>query len=315
MELTLASQWEDNSEEWLIPQLLCDSLTLLSGEPKSGKTALACHLIRSLITKEPILSLIPTQKKITVAWMGFDSRWRREVKERVPELENHLYFATSRVYSAEEDWDSLANLMVEKQINFLVVDHLYGLSDGADLDRQNQAQAVFSPLLKLIETTGAGVLLLTQAGKSSGGRAAHSVALEGIARWLLRLTPSNTKKTLIALGNNAESKVFPIKLTPSKIALTERVEKVHNEKPGTADGGLPARANFILDNAPPEVRGGVKILGKWFSEQNKGVNTPGSGRDAVNNLIKGGLLARDGKRGKIIAGPKLVTALSACVVV
>ena len=73
--------------------------------------------------------------------------------------------------------------------------------------------------------------------------------------------------------------------------------------------------NFILDNAPPEVIGGVKILGKWFSEQNKGVNTPGSGRDAVNNLIKGGLLARDGKRGKIIAGPKLVTALSACVVV
>lgn len=93
------------------------------------------------------------------------------------------------------------------------------------------------------------------------------------------------------------------------------MEKVHTEKPGSADGGLPERANFILDNAPPEVRGGVKILGKWFSEQNKGVNTPGSGRDAVNNLIKGELLAREGKRGRVVAGPKLVTSLSTRVVV
>jgi len=189
------------------------------------------------------------------------------------------------------------------------------LSDGADLDRQNQAQSVFAPLLKLIETTGAGVLLLTQAGKSSGGRAAHSVALEGIARWLLRLTPSNTKKTLTALGNNAESKVFPISLSPYKIELTEKVEKIRESRTSSADGTLPERANFILDNAPLEVRGGVKILGKWFAEQNKGVNTPGSGRALVNNLIKGGLLVREGSRGQIVAGPKLVTSLSTRVVV
>ena len=97
MELTLASDWEDNSEEWLIPQLLCDSITLLSGEPKSGKTALACHLIRSLITKEPILNVVPTQKKLSVVWMGFDSRWQREVKERVPDLLEHIYFASPKI--------------------------------------------------------------------------------------------------------------------------------------------------------------------------------------------------------------------------
>ena len=307
MELTLASDWEDNSEEWLIPQLLCDSLTLLSGEPKSGKTALACHLVRSLITKEPILNVTPTQKKITVAWMGFDSRWQREIKERVPDLLDHIYFPSPKVYSETEEWDALANLMIERKINYLVVDHLYLFSDGADLDRQNQAQAVFAPLMKLIEKTGAGVLLLTQAGKGSGGRAAHSVTLECTSRWLLRLTSSASRKTLTGLGNNAESRVFPIKLSPSEIELTVKAEKVKKLEPGTADGGLPARAKFILANAPVEARRSVTELGEWLVTQNQGLNTRGSGISAINDLIAGDLLSRKGNRGEIICGPNLVT--------
>ena len=42
MKIELGSDWfESKSEEWVIPGLVCDSLTLISGEPKSGKTSLA----------------------------------------------------------------------------------------------------------------------------------------------------------------------------------------------------------------------------------------------------------------------------------
>ncbi|MTA72522.1 MAG: AAA family ATPase, partial [Actinobacteria bacterium] len=109
MDVILASDWEEESEEWLIPSLLCDSLTLLSGEPKAGKTALACHLVRSLVLKTEILGKQPTQKKIKVAWMGFDFKWRREIKARLPDLGKSLYFLSTVDYKATDQWDELEN--------------------------------------------------------------------------------------------------------------------------------------------------------------------------------------------------------------
>jgi hypothetical protein len=306
MNLVLASEWEDSSEEWLIPSLLCDSLTLLSGEPKTGKTALACHLVRSLITKIEILGMHPTQKEMKVAWMGFDCNWRREVKERLSDLSDQIYFPNTVDYKQEDEWKDLANQMKEKGINFLVIDHLYGLSAGADLDRQNQVQSVYAPVMKLIETTGAAVLLLTQAPKGGGGRAAHSVASEGLARWLLRLTGSGKIKKLIALGNNGEPKTFKMELTPFKIQLQSSKSTTDLYEARPADGGLPDRARYIIENAPEEALLGVKQLGIWFGSQDKGRKGSESGRSAINDLIKGGLLAREGRRGKIVCGPNLV---------
>lgn len=306
MNLVLASEWEDGSEEWLIPFLLCDSLTLLSGEPKTGKTSLACHLVRSLLTKVEILGMHPTQKDIKVAWMGFDFKWRREVKERLPDLLDKIHFPNTVDYKQADEWKELANQMIEKGINLLVIDHLYGLSAGADLDRQNQIQAVYAPIIELIETTGAAVLLVTQGARGGGGRAAHSVASDGTARWLLRMTGAGKIKKLTAVGNNAESKIIKMELTPFKIQMqsSKSTTDLYEAKP--ADGGLPDRARFIVENAPDDALMGVKQLGIWFGSQDKGRNGSESGRSAINDLLRGGLLAREGRRGKIVYGPNIV---------
>lgn len=306
MNLVLASEWEDGSEEWLIPFLLCDSLTLLSGEPKTGKTSLACHLVRSLLTKIEILGMHPTQKDIKVAWMGFDFKWRREVKERLSDLLDQIYFPNTVDYKQAGEWKELANQMIEKGINLLVIDHLYGLSAGADLDRQNQTQAVYAPIIELIETTGAAVLLVTQGARGGGGRAAHSVASDGTARWLLRMTGAGKIKKLTAVGNNAESKIIKMELTPFKIQeqISKSSSDLHSARP--SDGGLPDRARFILENAPDEALMGIKRLGAWFGSQGMGRNGNESGRIAVTDLMRGGLLAREGRRGKIVNGPNLV---------
>jgi hypothetical protein len=194
--------------------------------------------------------------------------------------------------------------MMALGINFLVIDHLYNYANEADLDRQNQVQMVFGPIMKLIEQTGCSILLLTQGARGQGGRAAHSVAIEGQARWLLRLSSGKKNKTLTTMGNNAESRAFQIKLTPQEIALIEGKSESKERK--LADGGLPDRAHYILNNAPLEVRESTTKLGVWLCSQNLGLNTPRSARTAINNLIAGGLLARDGIKGRIIKGPKLV---------
>jgi hypothetical protein len=304
MKVVLASEWIEESEEWLIPHLLCDSLTLISGEPKSGKTSMAGHIVRSLVLKQEILGFKPTEKAIKVAYMGFDFKWKREISDRLDDLTNLIYLPDSATYNSTEEWDSLADQMIALGINFLVIDHLYNYANEADLDRQNQVQMVFGPIMKVIEKTGAAVLLLTQGARGQGGRAAHSVAIEGQARWLLRLSAGKKNKTLTTMGNNAESRVFQIRLTPKILELIEGKPDSKERKP--ADGGLPDRARYIMDNSPIEARESTTKLGIWLAAQNLGPNTPKSARTSVNNLIKGELLARNGVKGPIIKGPKYV---------
>jgi hypothetical protein len=304
MKLILASEWDGDSEEWLIPNLVCDSLTLISGEPKSGKSSLACHIVRSLVLKQEILGFKPKDQEFKVAYMGFDFKWQRETRDRLLDLVDQVYFPTSATYKSVDEWDSLGDQMIALGINFLVIDHLYNYSNEADLDRANQVQMVFNPIMKLIERTGAAVLLLTQGARGQGGRAGHSVAIEGQARWLLRLSSGTKKKTLTTIGNNAETRTFTIQLTPESLELAEAKSGSQELKP--ADGGLPDRARYIMDESPYEARESSTKLGKWLATKNIGLNSDKSARTAVNNLIKAELLARDGTKGRIIKGPKLV---------
>jgi RecA-family ATPase len=304
MELVKASDWKESSQEWLIPGFLCDSLTLLSGEPKSGKTSLACHLISALVNGTNFLGEQPTQNNLKVAYMGFDFKWQREVRERLSGVADKVFLATSANYKEESEWAALSAQIKALGINLLVIDHLYNFSDGADLDRQNQIQPVFKPIMSLIKETGVAVLLLTQGARGQGGRSAHSVAIDGQARWLLRLSASAKLKTLNALGNNAETKTIKIALSPKQLELiskpAEKMAKPNSERE------LADRARFIIGTAPKEVLRTATALGTWLSQQDIGLGNPRSGRTAVNNLISGELLARDGVKGPIIAGPRLV---------
>ena len=305
LRVVLGSEWKESSEEWLIPTLICDSLTLLSGEPKTGKTALACHIIRALITGQTIINCQPIEKDFRIGIMGFDSKWRREIQNRIPELLELVYFIDPINYKSTEEWDLLNNEVVRLNINYVVVDHLYGLGAGAELDRQYQVQEVLLPLHSLMNNAGVGILLIAHAPKGSNGRAGHSVATEGAARWLLRIKGFKKTRTLESLGNNGETQTRKIVLTPSTLKLTDSQDG--SEKVGkNPDGQLPSRAIFILENCPEDIRNNVKAMGKWLSEQNQGISSPAAGRTAINHLITARLLSRNGPKGYITAGPKLV---------
>lgn len=309
MRIIQGSEWIEKSEEWLIPSLICDSLTLLSGEPKTGKTSLACHIARALISGTEILESQPNVSNYRIGWMGFDSKWRREIQTRIPDLMKNVFFIDPIGYKDLAQWTQLTAEFQKLNLDFLIIDHLYGFGAGADLDRQYQVQEVLVPLNRFMAETNAGVLLLAHAPKGSDGRAAHSMASEGAARWLLRLRGFGKVRTLDSLGNNAEADKRRIKLTPHLISLADApVKNLQNSKP--ANGGLPERARFILDNCPTDFRSSARAIGKWLSEQGIGIETVESGRTAVNVLLKSKLLKRISAKGEITAGPKLVQELS-----
>ncbi len=304
MAIVLGSDWVEESEEFLIDGLLCDSLTLISGQPKSGKSALALHIAQALLGEEVILDRNVKRNVETIGWMGFDLKWKRELKDRSPELVKKTYFIDAIHHSQIQEWEALARDIKELNIGLLVIDHLYGLAGRAELDKQYEVQAVLQPIMNLINTCNIPVVLLTQAGKANDGRAAHSVAIEGVARWLIRITGSGkSPRTLSMVGNNGASERLKIYLDPSRLEFVREI-KAEN-KPRQREVNLPEKARQILNRAPQELFSNASALGKWYSEQGLGIRTPGSGRTFINNLIKAELFTKDSVTGLITRGPKL----------
>jgi len=63
------------TEPWLIEGMVCPWLTLLSGQPKHGKTILAGHIATALINNEPLLGKQIKSAEHFIGWMGFDGGW------------------------------------------------------------------------------------------------------------------------------------------------------------------------------------------------------------------------------------------------
>ena len=61
----------------------------------------------------------------------------------------------------------------------------------------------------------------------------------------------------------------------------------------------------VDNDCPAENRKSAVAAGKWMVEKGF-VNSPGYGRNRINAMLSTGLLRRDGIKGPLIAGPKLL---------
>ena len=304
MAVTRASEWTESEEEWIVEGLICDSLTLISGLPKTGKSALALHVIRSLITGEPILQKEVKKTFNRIGWMGFDFKWQREVSERAPDLLDNIFYIDPVHYQNNEGWNQVIQEMAKLQLDFLVIDHLYGLGSGAELDRQHAAHTVLAPIQQIVQQLEIPILLITQAAKMSNGRAAHSVAFEGLARWMLRISgQGKLTRKIEAIGNNSATEELKVRLNPKELEILGSSKT--DRKPRKREINLPERARSILLNATLEDLSDATRLGKWVAKQGWGINTVGSGRQFVINLIDAGLLSRESSNSPITRGPNL----------
>ena len=305
--LTNALEWKPKELNWLIPGLLCNSITLLSGEAKMGKTLFAGNLARALINQTEILGKQPRQGEFRIAWMGFDLDWQQEFTNNFDDIRGNVWFANSTNFKNLDRWQELAKQCYMHSINLLVVDYLCGLAPGVDLNYSHFVDEAFYPLLEFFNATNIPILLLHHANKTGSGRAANSVLIEAKARLIGRISGQQNKKnkTIEFIGNQIETHKLSVVIKPEGVEFAEGKPKKKEKSDSDEIGLLLLQAKVFNKECPPEMRKSAVKAGQWMVEK-QFAGTSGYGRKRINEMLSAGLLKRNGEKGPLIAGPKLL---------
>jgi len=287
--------------------MVCPWLTLLSGQPKHGKTILAGHIALALINNEPLLGKAVKPDEHNIAWMGYDGGWKEEIITRLKSRSNNKITLYSPIRTIDETaWRNLALDLKESGTTLFILDHLYGMAGTLGLNDANNFAILANLLRPIYEDFKIPVLVLAQAGKGefSNGRAAHSVPLEGEARSLLRLYEKRAhgyRKLDISSNTNGEEKLA-IRLTPEQIEFKESKEKVTREVTDR-DSFEPVKnlleSTKIFGEITSWTDAGRRLTALGYSRNHN------AGRSMANRYREQGLLKKDA--GIIVKGDSFLS--------
>lgn len=301
---------EQETEPWLVEGMVCPWLTLLSGQPKHGKTILAGHIATALINGEPLLGKQVKSGRHKIAWMGYDGGWRNEINSRLKSRANNQIATYAPIRTIDELlWREFAAALKEDDTTLFILDHLYGMAGTIGLNDANNFAILANLLRPIYEEFKIPVLVLAQAGKGefSNGRAAHSVALEGEARSLLRLyekRPHGYRKLDISSNTNGEERLA-IRLTPEVIEIREIKEKPPRDVKGRET--IEIAKKLLLEPAVQEELTSWTGAGRALARMGYSKNES-AGRSMANRMKEQRLLKLE--NGRIVRGDSLLSLAS-----
>lgn len=305
INLTKIDEYQDEQQDWLIKDVLCPWLTLLSGQPKHGKSIFAGHIAISLIQQESLLGREVIGGKHVVAWLGYDAGWKQEVSFRWREPSKGQIFLCDSLRSLDEVlWRELAEKLVLKGVTLLIIDHLYGMAGALGLNDAEQVAIITNLLRPFYEEYGIAVLLLAQAGKGqfTNGRAAHSVAIEGEARALIRISDKKTggSRKIDLISNTSGEETFRVKLAPDSIEIIQSKSSIIADK---SQRIAPDEVRDFLSKANPSEMKSWSGVGREIHRLGLSKN-PSAGRTKSKRWREQGLIKMES--GVVVPGDSLI---------
>jgi hypothetical protein len=305
IKLTRINEFYEAPEDWLIKDLLSPWLTLLSGQPKHGKSILAGHMAMSLIHQELFLGREVSGTNHLIAWIGYDAGWKQEVTQRWGNRSQNQIILIDTIRSLDSGvWLELAKSLKSNGVTLLVIDHLYGLAGALGLNDAEHFAVIANLLRPIYEDFGIAVLLIAQAGKGqfSNGRAAHSVAIEGEARALIRISDKKRDGTrnLELVSNISGDEMLRVRLTPETIELTQSKSAIDKT---TSQRESPDLVRKFLAKADPLQLTSWSGVGRELMRIGFSISDNG-GRSMAKRWEEQGLLKLES--GRIVAGNSLI---------
>ena len=286
--------YPDCQSNWPIDGLLCPYITILSGQPKVGKSSISLHMVISMITGEKFLGRTVNLEKNKVAWMGFDSGWVNELRNNSQhKTDGSLLLQNPLTSLALDDWRLLGNNLTREGIGYLVIDHLYGLGGHLNLNENQEAARIMNCLQLLVREYQIPILLLAQATKNQrgAGSMAHSNLFKGSARVLLELagTRRDGKRSLTISGNEVPSETLQVYLGPTNLDLSQKQKGTERKQQRDFDGNI-RKTNRLLSAAEPGDLVNTTTAGRLACKIGLS-GTDEAGRKMVGRLVKADLLA------------------------
>lgn len=304
---------DDEESNWPIPGIICPTLTLISGQPKHGKSMFVGHCANALINQTEIFNREVLKGEHIVGWMGYDADWKVELKQRwKSQAQNKIALYEPIRNLQQNNWDVLYRELEQDKVTLFVLDHLYGIGGTSDLNDALEVNKVFSVIRPIYTDLGIPTVLLAQAGKGqfSRGRAAHSVALEGEARQLIRIhnKKANDTKSLELTSNMGKEESFTIKLNVEQCEIVaSKTIRQDSEEPSQRNGADKVR-RFLKEAEPVDLLCGWSGAGRALAKLGMSANCD-SGRSMAKRWEKSGLLQN--VDGQIVPGDSLILEYNA----
>jgi hypothetical protein len=164
MSFEEARKASENTQHWLVEGKIGNTTTLIYGEPKVGKSFIACALINALLSGGEFLgSAVPQDRDFSVAVLWTDDGAPSEYQERVDSVWAGTGVPNVRFYEVPvmrsiDMWRSLFNQVMLNRHNVVVIDNLSQASNGS-VNQDDVAKEFFDGV-RLFSRAGIPVIVI-----------------------------------------------------------------------------------------------------------------------------------------------------------
>lgn len=224
---------------WLVEGLISRSITLISGQPKSGKSALVQNLISSILANEPFLERAFQSQVNRVIVVATDADAIIEYRDRVLQSNITPEMAADRLFlvSAEQlhaDFCSQVQAELRPRADDLVIwDHLSDMA--GDFNSQTDVSAIFAAMRRAVGDAAMVVVAhsTTATGPSgySSKKPLGSTVITAKARWSVHVERrADGTRTITSQGNAASGEVLRLEVGQSPTDLRVLEVSTENDK-------------------------------------------------------------------------------------
>lgn len=202
-EIATAADYPIRQVEWLWPgRIPAHMLTLLEGDPGTGKSTMTMELIACLTTGAPLPGQHMHQEPVTVGLLSDEDNWSMVVVPRLQaagaDLHRVVHFRGIRdqdgflIPYSLPDLNTLRHDLRKTDVAVLIIDPLMAyLGSELDTHRDSSVRSVLGPLVQMAEEDGVTILAVRHFTKGSlGGKAIYrgggSIGFTGQARAVLQ---------------------------------------------------------------------------------------------------------------------------------
>jgi len=173
----------EDKDEWFLEKIIAaESVVMLSGSPKAGKSTFAAGLVAALAQGEPFLGL--GTARVKTLWIGLEER-RRDVAKKFVQLGvvHGIRYVGGPLRASPAAFEMLRECIAREGIRLVVIDTLANFWIVRDENSAPETEKALEPIRQLARDLKIAVLILhhTRKGEVQGGESIRgSSAIFGV---------------------------------------------------------------------------------------------------------------------------------------